>query len=240
MPLIPHYEVTRYAAHMPRSTTTHGAAGALSGADPTDLVREVVLTCQRVFDSLQSLVVEPPSRRGGGRGVVTGSSPSWHAQAAYLVLELGGLVREVEADLRRRVTGQELVRGSSDANTFLALAQVAELASLAVREARWEAWRRLDGWCLRGRTCLGEVEPLALLPRLPGHREPHCPYCHRQTLRHQVLAGLVRCVNPTCRDDDDQRPVAVMVLGRISGEPILTWRDGTSGVPQGEPTGLAA
>lgn len=210
--------------------------GALSGADPTELVREAVGTAKRVYDTLHDLVTEPPSRRGGGgRGAVTGSSPSWHAQAAYLTLELRGLARELEIGLKLRVTGADIrARGGSDANTFLALDQVAVLAGLAVREARWDAWRRLDNWNLRGRTCLGEVEPLALLPRLPGKQEPHCPYCRRHTLRHQVLAGIVRCVNPVCHDDEGNRPVAQIVLGRLSAEPLLTWRDGTSGLPQGE------
>ena len=221
---------------MPKTSTTPRGSGALSGADPTDLIREAVETALRVYDALESLSLERPSRHsGGGRSVVVGSSPSWHAQAAYLVMELGPLARRLEIDLKLRVTNSGVrTRGTSGANTALALRQVVELAGLAVRDLRWDVWRRLDAWNLRGRTCLGEVEPLALLPRLPGKREPHCPYCRRATLRHQVLAGMVRCVNPACRDDEGNRPVAHITLGQVSGEPILTWRDGTSGLSQGD------
>jgi hypothetical protein len=220
---------------MTSATAPSRGNGALSGADPTDLLREAVATAIRVGAALEELIHQPTSRPGGPRSVLVGSAPSWHAQAAYLVLDLQHLARRLEGELRFKVTdAYRQPRGGSDANTTLALSALVDMAQAVDRDTRWDVWRRLDAWCLKGRTCLGEFEPLQLLPRKPGKREPRCPYCSRLTLRQQVLAGLVRCVNPACRDDSGHRPVARVTLGRLSAQPILTWRDGTSGVPEGE------
>jgi hypothetical protein len=201
----------------------------------TDLDRladSVTVTC-RVNACLEELIDQPGTRHHAvaAKVTLTGSSPSWHAQAAYLVLDLQRLSRVLENRLRAEVSGTELKRGGSDHNTHLALQALLALAEAASLDATRETWRALDRWCQRGRVTLGEVEPMQRLPRLPGQPEPRCPYCTFATLRYQPLSGLVRCLNPTCLDGHERRPVARVELGPYSGSPILAWADGYTGLP---------
>lgn len=202
----------------------------------TTRMRDSSLTAQRLRACLEDLVTEPVQRREDivRRSTRVGSSPSWHSQAAYLVLELRQLARGSELGLRLRVSGSQQVRGGSDRNTTLALQALPDLVA-GVRgeedeEWAWQVWHQLDHWCCRAQLVLGEVEPLTRLPRLPGQEEARCPWCRCRTLRYQRQAGLVRCVNPSCEDDTQQRPLARVELGRLSGEPLLVWRDGAVGV----------
>lgn len=200
------------------------------GGSDLDRLRSAVADTKRVFNDLEDLICHPATRGVDviRRTAITGSSPSWHSQAAYLVFELGAISRELEAGLRRRTTGSESIRGFSDANTFLALDAVVAL-TLSTSDAV-DSLNILCRWVRRGREALGEVEPLSRLPRVPGQPELRCPYCTFLTLRYQQHAGLVRCVNPNCLDDDERRPLAYVELGRLSHEPILAWRDGSSGL----------
>lgn len=161
---------------------------------------------------------------------MVGSSPSWNAQAAYLVLEIRQRVRGLEEVLRDRVTGTKLPRGGSDRNTSLALDAIVELSHAVGAADVRDATGVLTRWLHQARTCLGEVEPLSRLPRLPGQPEPRCPWCQFTTLRYQPYAGVVRCVNPECLDDHDRRPIGHIELGPYSGEAILAWNDGSTGL----------
>jgi hypothetical protein len=142
--------------------------------------------------------------------------------------------RGIELRLRLMTGGSVSVRGGSDLNTALALQTLPSLAAGVQGdldlEGAWQCWAILDRWCNRAQLVLGEVEPLTRVPRLPGQKEARCPWCHCQTLRYQRQAGLVRCVNPACLDGTGQRPLAQVELGRLSGEPLLVWRDGAVGV----------
>jgi hypothetical protein len=209
------------------------AAPVRDAGDIVDRLQAAAADALRVNAALEELI-EHPARRPAGvvrRSGVTGSSPSWHAQAAYLVLELQCLARTLERRLHVLVSGHAQRRGGSDRNTALALALLPNLAAACRESDVWEVWRALDAWLQRGRTALGEIEPLALLPRQPGKREPRCPWCYFHTLRYQTQAGLVRCVNPACLDGDGHRPLARVELGRISGSVLLAWRDGSTGLP---------
>lgn len=209
------------------------AAPVLHGGDLLDLLTGCVSTSQRVGAALEELI-EHPHRHVGGvvrRSVVTASAPPWNSQAAYLVTDLQLLARRLEATLRA-YAGASLTRGGSDGNTALALQALPNLAPAAPVLVVRDVWFQLDGWCLRGRTALGEVEPLTLLPRLPGQSEPRCPWCRFQTLRYQALAGLVRCVNPECRDFTGMRPVGRIEVGRLSSQPLLVWQDGSMGLAE--------
>jgi len=202
----------------------------------TTRMRDSSLTAQRLGACLDDLVTDPVQRREDTmrHSTRTGSSPSWNAQAAYLVLELRQLARGAELGLRLRVSGSTQTRGGSDRNTTLALQALPDLAAGITGDAdedwAWQAWHTLDRWCTRAQLALGEIEPQIRLPRLPGQEEARCPWCRCRTLRYQRQAGLVRCVNPGCEDETGQRPLAQVELGRLSGEPLLVWRDGGVGV----------
>lgn len=202
------------------------------GGDLLDRLRALVSDVKRAAATLEDLVQHPSTRPDDvtRHSVLVGSSPAWHSQAAYLVLGLGQLARDLEDGLRGRVTGTSVARGGSDRNTFLALDAVAELAHAVPVEDAADAERALARWFYRAKTCLGEVEPWDRLPRLPGQAEPRCPWCRFTTLRYQRYAGVVKCVNPECADDDGRHPKGTVDLGPYSGEPILAWGDGSTGL----------
>jgi len=91
--------------------------------------------------------------------------------------------------------------------------------------------RKLESWIYRGRLVLGEAEPVSRLPRLPGEEEPRCPYGnHKGTLRVRHATGVVTCLHPVCRDSNGDKPIGRIELGQFSGEPMIAWADGTTGV----------
>jgi hypothetical protein len=206
------------------------------GGDIHDLLYGVVVDAKRLSATLEELIEHPRQRQATvvRRTSITGSSPSWHAQAAYLVLDLSQLSRRLESDLRNRISEHCVPRGTSDHNTILALEALPALAHTLTREGVWDVWQPLEHWCSRARIVVGEIEPLTLLPRQPGQREPRCPWCRSHTLRYQRYAGTVRCVNPSCADASGHRPIGRIEIGRISGDSLLIWRDGSAGLPDDE------
>lgn len=208
------------------------AAPIVDGGSDNDLLRAAVVSVKHAYSTLEELVVHPVSR---GAQLVRPSTlvrawPAWNTQAAYLVFDLHRLTRDHEDRLRRLVSGSVMPRGSSDRNTFLSLDTLPDLAFAAGDDEVHETLTALSGWLRRARETLGEVEPLARLPRQPGASEPRCPWCQRMTLRHQPHAGIVRCVNPACRDTDGNRPLGRVELGRLSCEPLLVWGTGEVGL----------
>lgn len=203
-----------------------------NGGDHLNQLRSLVCDVKRAYDLLEDLIPQPGSRGSsdGRRATRVGSSPSWHAQAAYLVLELGQLVRGLERSMRGRVTNGSQSRGGSNANTFLALDSLVGFSSAVGEDDVIDAVASLRRWLVSARTALGEVEPWTRLPRQPGMEEPRCPWCGYLTLRYQAHSGHVRCVNPNCLDDDENHPAGTVELGRFSGELILAWRDGSIGL----------
>lgn len=201
--------------------------------DVFDRVRDVSIAIRHIASVLEDVIHHPTTRRDDvvRRSAFVGSSPSWNAQVAYLIFDLRPLVRSCES--RLRFTGTNTVqrpRGGSDENTYLALEALPDLALSAGSGAANEALRDLEAWHHRARLALGEVEPMRRVPRQPGAQEPRCPWCEHLTLRCQVHAGLVKCVNPECLDDTGRQPQGWLEIGRTSGEPMLVWRDGTSGL----------
>lgn len=202
------------------------------GGSVSDQLRAVVVSVKHAYNALEELLPQPGSR---GNQLVRPSTlvrawPSWNTQAAYLVFELHRLVRDQERRLRALVSGTLATRGGSDRNTFLALDALPNLACGAGPDEEHETLTALGTWLRRAREALGEIEPLSRLPRLPGQSEPRCPWCQRMTLRHQPYAGIVRCVNPGCRDGDGRRPVGRVEIGRLSCEPLLLWGTGEVGL----------
>jgi hypothetical protein len=147
------------------------------------------------------------------------------------VLDVHIGARELEFNLRYQVAGTVWVRGGSEANTERCLQGLPSLAMGAPYDVQVTAARKLESWIYRARLILGETEPLSRLPRLPGEAEPACPYCRSKgTLRVRHASGVVTCLRPTCRDSDDKRPAGRIELGVFSGEPIVAWADGLTGV----------
>lgn len=209
------------------------SAGPLvDGGSDNDQLRAAVVSVKHAYSTLEELVVHPVSK---GNQLVRPSTlvrawPAWNTQAAYLVFDMHRLTRDHENRLRGLVSGSQMSRGGSDRNTFLSLDALPDLAFAAGRDEVHETLTALSGWLRRARETLGEVEPLARLPRQPGAGEPRCPWCERMTLRHQPHAGIVRCINPACRDTDGNRPQGRVELGRLSCEPLLVWGTGEVGL----------
>jgi hypothetical protein len=202
------------------------------GGSDTDQLRVVSVSVKHAYNALEELIVHPV---GHGAQLVRPSTlvrawPAWNTQAAYLVFDLHRLTRDHEDRLRTLVSGTRTRRGSSDRNTFLSLDALPALAFAAGQDEVHETLAALSSWLRRAREALGEVEPLSRLPRLPGQSEPRCPWCQRMTLRHQPYAGIVRCINPACRDTDGNRPLGRVELGRLSCEPLLVWGTGEAGL----------
>lgn len=196
-----------------------------------DRLIQATQTAQRLHVVLEDLITHPASGRSGDRhATVSHSTPPWHAQAAYLITDLVRLVRDVEGKLHL-VNGSPIrPRGGSSNNTHLALAAIPKLASGADEQTVADQVIRVESWCHKARQAVGEVEPLHRLPRLAGQSEPRCPWCQRLSLRHQPYAGLVRCMNPECRDADGRRPQGRIEIGRLSDEPLLVWQDNSAGL----------
>lgn len=167
---------------------------------------------------------------GSGKG---GHGPlcAWNVQAAMLILDVHVGARELESNLRYQVAGTFWVRGGSEANTEHCLKGLPALAAGAPYDVAVLAIRRLESWIYRGKLILGLAEPLSRLPRLPGESEPVCPYCERKgTLRVRHATGVVTCLHPACRDSNDKKPAGRIELGKYSGEPMIAWADGMTGV----------
>jgi hypothetical protein len=213
--------------------TTQQTSHVYGGGDAHDMLGETIQAAKRAYSALEDLIDQP--RHGGGRDLVRPSSfarawPSWNAQAAYLVFDLQKLTRAHENRMLFTAAGTMRARGSSNRNTFLSLDALPGLAHAAGPDQVADTLGALSAWLRRAREALGEVEPYSRLPRLPGAPEPRCPWCERMTLRQQAHAGIVRCINPACRDGDGNRPFARVEVGRLSLEPMLVWTTGEVGL----------
>jgi hypothetical protein len=195
---------------------------------------EATRTSWRLSEHLESLVAErstpPPGPSGGKRK--PGSTPPWNKAAADLVFDLRSLVRNLEEDLRLRVTGGHLRRGWSDRNTRLSLQAVADLSTTAKDSDVAVTLGHLGGWLERARPVVGETEPLRRVPRVYGYVEPRCPWCGYCTLRCKLTAGLLFCINPFCTDESGRRPQGIIEVGIVMSDVVLRWQDSTVGIPQ--------
>lgn len=166
---------------------------------------------------------------GSGKGG-HGQLAAWNTQAAMLLLDIHTGARELESDLRYQVAGTLWIRGGSEKNTAHCIKGLPSLAAGVPRDVAVLVIRRLESWIYRAELILGRTEPLSRLPRLPGEPEPACPYCERATLRVRHATGVVACIHPACRDGNGRRPAGHIELGAYSGEPMIAWSDGMTGV----------
>lgn len=203
-----------------RSTVRERLSAAVTGA--VDLTHR-----------LELIIATPTSQLvGRGRaGRIDHSQPPWNAPVAHLILELHALARYLESDLRSLAGMGWLARGGDDANTVFALRALLNLSEAVQEGHLFEPAHQLNGWCSRALVVLGERDLPQRLPRNVGQAEARCPYCGHHTLRFWSSRGEVRCVNPSCLDGDDRRPVARMDYSPVIQGWVLAWRDGTVGLP---------
>ena len=142
--------------------------------------------------------------------------------------------RDLETEMRYRVTKTIRGRGGSDANTRLALRAVGGLVYAVPGPVADDAARRVAQWAENIRT-VGDIDQAhrwTPLPQAPGCDPPPCPYCDLFSLRMSRTAYLVRCINSACVDDRDRRPVARMMAGGLTGDAYLAFGDGREVVYQ--------
>lgn len=146
-------------------------------------------------------------------------------------MDLHAQSREMEEWLRIALKLPNRHRGGSSANTGKALEAVMRLSEGVDDHIVAENTRWLDRWITRARIALNYIEPLRRVPRLPGGREPKCPWCDNHTLRMVSREGLIKCVTPKCVDEEKRKPEARMVYSAHVGDFVMVWQDGISGVP---------
>lgn len=196
----------------------------------TDAIADLTALMSKLEEEIPEKRRNPHGGFGSGKG---GHGPlaSWNTPAAMLVLDIHAGVREIEVNIRHMLTGKIRDRGDSGGNTVRALSSLSDLCAGADHATVVLTCRKLESWIYRGRMILGEIEPVSRLPRLPGQGDPACPFCNKPgTLRVRHSTGVVTCLNPACKDGDGVKPLGRIEVGSFSAEPLLAWRDGTTGV----------
>jgi hypothetical protein len=131
----------------------------------------------------------------------------WNSVAAELTLEFNEEIRRLEVHLKERIIGgYPARRGSSSTNTRLAADSVVNLCETIADSDVLGVLNYLATWTRRAENVFNPDGALHRLPRTPGEKEPPCPYCQCKTMRWNPARGLAVCVNPTCRNGEDQRP----------------------------------
>ena len=185
-----------------------------------------------LLDQLEALLPEPvadPTTGTTTHHKTTGSPAPWHTEAGTVLLDIHEGARRLEASLRRDAAGRlGERRGGSATNTRRALQAAPRLAEALPEEKIKLAAQIVACWVraaeqIRDLDITDRWEPL---PRIPGHLPPACDYCHTYSLRFSRRAGIVRCCNPDCTDENGHRPQATMQIGRYSGIASLVWHDG--------------
>jgi len=196
-------------------------------------VSDACLLLSRLLVKLEDELPEKRRLPYGGYGTGSGGHgplAAWNTQAAMLILDIHAGARDLEVNLRYQVAGIVRSRGGSDGNTAKCLLNLPALCAGLDYAAVMIAVKRLEGWIWRARLILGDAEPFARLPRLPGESDPACPFCKSSTLRVRHATGMVICLRPACKDGNGNRPQGRIEVGSYSAEPILAWADGTTGV----------
>ncbi len=190
---------------------------------------------------LEVLIADRPRQPSGNfHGKVDFSQPPWYAPVANAVLDLHALSRKLEKDIRTDLGLPVRYRGGSGANTRLALESAARLCEgtddfmvrLSLRElGRWSRRALMILTEIRATDIHEEREVPRRLPRQPGEAERPCPWCRNRTLRLFPFRGEVRCVTPSCHDEEGRKPCARLEYSGHVGDFILLWQDNISGLP---------
>lgn len=199
--------------------------------NPADEVASLVEELRPLIAQLQRLLPEPtadPTRGSTQHHKVTGSPAPWHPEAAAALFTVHAGARDLEADLRYRVTGHTgPARGGSADNTLHALTAIAKLVHGLPDNVVRGAAHTIAGWI----TTAQQVRDIGLAERweplhVPrGEQPPTCPYCSTYSIRVAQRSGGVTCINPSCEDSRGNRP-----SGRIdrsmTGNAAIFWDDG--------------
>lgn len=146
----------------------------------------------------QALIAEPDTQPTAGR-TQPGSKPPWNSQAANIRLDIHAGARELEQNLRYRVSGTLTERGGSDTNTVLALEAAARLAEAVDHAIADAAARLVAGWI----TVMMQL-PAIDLEDPPRRLPAQCPRCDRGMLRAFMRDGRVACLG--CGARGQMRP----------------------------------
>jgi hypothetical protein len=197
-------------------------------------ITEDVAVLTGLLDRLEAELPEKKRNPHGGHGAGKGGHhplAAWNSQIAMLVMDIHGGAREIELDLRYSVTGALRFRGGSDRNTQKSLSNLVPLCAGCDYAAVQLVAKRLEAWIWRARMVLGDAEPFSRLPRLPGQSDPRCPFCKTAgSLRVKHATGVVICLRPGCCDSDGNRTTGRVEVGPYSGQPLIAWASGETGV----------
>lgn len=186
-----------------------------------------------LLDQLQALLAEPvaDATTGTTSHHKAFSSPApWHEEAATVLLTIREEARRLEASLYWQITRKlPARRGGSDRNTAAALAAIARLVhGVPERDAR-DALHIVARWIRNA----GQVKDIGIeerwqpaWPAGPGELPPKCPYCQTYSVRIATRAGLVVCINRSCRDGNEERPRGQLERSALNGDPMIVWADG--------------
>lgn len=196
-----------------------------------DRLIEAVTDAARALDTLAPLLAEPdgsgPDTGTIGRSAPESSEP-WAKEAAGAYFDIYFGAREMARAMRgaaglRRPIGDEAC-GHAGLDMICNLAPTAQPFILRGVTRMIEKWvRQADAV-----PALDTSEPWVPLPRDPAGGEIACPYCETYGLRMLKRKGEVRCVFPGCRDADGNPTRARMERGRLTGDGILIFGDGTT------------
>src|SRR5271154_3369208 len=154
-------------------------------------------------DRLECVIaVKSQNPSGGFHGKIDFSQPPWCAAVANAVMDLHAGSRDAEACLRIALKLPKRPRGGSSGNTRIALENVVRLSQGASDSYVKSNPRWLDGWSRKASRALNETETPRRLPRVEGQKEPVCPWCKNHTLRMLPLYGIIKCMNPECKDEE--------------------------------------
>ena len=182
--------------------------------------------------TLEDLIPEPvqdPSTGTMSHHKISGSPAPWHPEAGMVLLTIHEEARRLEASLLREITGKlGCRRGGSDVNTAQALRAIANLAHGVPDDHASKARRIVERWLYSARQIrdVGLEERWEPIPVPPGQIKPRCPYCRTFSLRVLPSSSLVRCINRSCRDRNDDRPQGWLHRSSLNGDPRIDWTDG--------------
>lgn len=209
-------------------------AGRQSEITPVQRFVESSSKCLVASSQLQGIIAYKSQGRGESHpGKVSHSQPPWNSAVAFSFMEFHQLTRKIEHRFQQAADLPVRPRGVSDINTARALEMSVKLTAKIGESIICEAVSDLDRWLGRALIILGELELPQRLPRLPGKREPSCPFCTHRSLRMLPLRGVIICIMPVelCHDDNGKKPRAQMEWSSFAQEYVLRWQDGIAGLP---------